>query len=144
MARYVGTVAQQGILPLDGLGGPLPETIGRTWEALMTVHASSAYEQADVNRILRRKTGMAHVAHYLNFVEEESPIRPTSAFDALSEGESAIVPGPSVASTFLQYGMTLLTDGENVAMRLFADSRLLPAGAIDDLLLSVRHAIQET
>ncbi|TDC25557.1 hypothetical protein E1265_06720 [Streptomyces sp. 8K308] len=141
MAGYAGTVAQQGVIRLDSLGAPASDVITRTWEALLTVHESSAYEPADVNRVLRELTGKPHVGHYVNFVEEHVPLHPTEVFQALGRDAWVTVPGPTVTSSFLRYGLTLVANQEDVVLRMFADGRLMSATAIDGVLDGVRTRV---
>ncbi|TDC85044.1 hypothetical protein E1193_03815 [Micromonospora sp. KC606] len=140
-ARYVGTIAQQGLLRVDTASPSLYAVVRNTWAGLLRIYESSRYDPVALRAVRRELTGRSNGDHYVNFVEERTPLRPRDAFAALTPGCYEVTAGTPVPSTFLDFGLTLLTDSVDASVRMFADRRRIPPARVEVLLSGVRELL---
>lgn len=140
---YVGTIAQQGVLPVESVATPFRLLVQRMWAAMQTVHRSSVWDPADLDTVLAKATGErdATIDHYVNFLHETTPIAFPAAAGGVRDGEHFCQADEPVPSTLLRFGLLLRTDGQDAVVRMFGDLRYLTQDTLTLVITGIHDLI---
>jgi hypothetical protein len=142
MVRYVGTVAQQGLLPIDRLAPSFDELVQHVFALLGKVRHNSAWELGALTDVVAEVDGGdgPPVDHYVN-VAAAARIDMSGAAMELRDGECCVEPLDLVQTTRLRFAVQVRTDDQNGVIVMFGDRRYLEPDLMDQLVHEIHDLV---
>ncbi|MEU5592647.1 hypothetical protein [Streptomyces sp. NPDC020298] len=142
--RYMGCVAQQGLLTLPTLGGSPGDLVDHVRPRILRLHETSMWDPYSLYRHLRPVENGVRPAldQYVNVLQEKEAVVPRDV-GALEDGAFLLRHEPPIASSMLRFGLNIRTDGTDVAVQLFADQRYVPAALQEEIVLDVHAFLRD-
>ncbi|WP_416985427.1 condensation domain-containing protein [Streptomyces sp. T028] len=143
-ARYMGCVAQQGLLTLPTLGSSPGDLVDEVWPRILGLHRTSMWDPYRLYRQLRPAESGARPAldQYVNVLQEKEAVVPQDV-GPLEDGGFLLRHEPPVASSMLRFGLNIRTDGNDVAIRLFSDQRYVPVSMQEETVLNIHRFLSD-
>jgi hypothetical protein len=141
--EYVGTIAQQGVVPMAG-DAEFQHTVRKLWRSLLRMPRYSMYDPAPIGEIVEESSGgefswLDHFVNHLNLPLTEDAVKASGGIDGLR----GFLPEGSVESSFLRFGLMLRTYGPDAQFKLFADTCYIGRESMRAALIRMDDLIRE-
>lgn len=141
--EYVGTIAQQGVVPLAG-DVEIQHTARKLWASLIRMPRHSMYDPAPIGEIVEKSSGgefswFDHYVNHRNLPSTEDTVKASSRVD----GPRGFLAEGKVESSFLRFGLMLRTYGPDAQFKLFADTCYISREAMRATLIRMDDLIRE-
>jgi Condensation domain len=122
---YVGTIAQQGLIRVEGLGSSFYALARRAWPALLRAHRTARFDPALLDALFDELDDGAGptVDHYVNLIALATPLKFPGDPVSTPDGDQVYRLLDPVPSTALRFGLKLYSGGPDAMMRMFVDQR---------------------
>ncbi|WP_081636062.1 condensation domain-containing protein [Micromonospora sp. CNB394] len=136
LKRYVGTLAQHGLLAVDVVGDKRL-LMRQTASGLLLAGRYSLYDPWTRDDMLREKGHGADVEHFANFVPLPGALNAPSDFAAVGDHDALVVADPPIAFSSMRLAVQFRTDGTDASISLFVDTRYLDRDLMPVLLANM-------
>ncbi|MEU0739836.1 condensation domain-containing protein [Streptomyces sp. NPDC006134] len=143
VGAYVGTLAQQGVVPMAG-DVEFHHTARKLWRSLLGMPRHSRYDPAALGEIFEKSSGgqhswLDHFVNHLSLPRTEDTARTSREMDGLR----GFLPEGKVESSFLRFGLMLRTHGPDAQFKLFADNCSMDKESMRSTLIRMDDVIRE-